>query len=288
MSCLEDLLPEGLRSSLTGGERKLLECLPVGKPADLRSGDAAQDDPAGWQAWGPERTVRAALLAFLCTSPDAAKLVHSKGVQVAGARIEGQLDLEGATALHRLAILHSAVPEGIVLFDAHLRRLVLDGSHLGGLQGDRLVAAGGVSMRNVHVKGVVRLLGAVIGGQIACTGGHLENPGGNALNADGLTVKGGVFLDQGFEAKGEVRLLGATIGGQIACTGGHFENPEGYALSADRATVKGNDVLDQGFEAKGVVRLLGAVIDGQLACRCGHFVNPEGVALTLERAEVAA
>ena len=40
-----------------------------------------------------------------------------------------------------------------------------------------------------------------------------------ALSADGATVKGDVFMGDGFAAEGEVRLLGAEIGGQWSCDG---------------------------------------------------------------------
>ncbi|MBI4298956.1 MAG: hypothetical protein HY666_04260, partial [Chloroflexi bacterium] len=97
---LENLVPEELRPGLTAAERKLVESLPLGNVADLRSQDPAKDDPVQWQNWGPDRTVRAALLQHLFTSPQAASLIHPKGVQIQGARIEGRLDLEGATVVH--------------------------------------------------------------------------------------------------------------------------------------------------------------------------------------------
>ena len=49
-------------------------------------------------------------------------------------------------------------------------------------------------MRNFHAKGEVSLVGAKIGGQLACSGGTFENPGGVALNADGIRVKGSVVI----------------------------------------------------------------------------------------------
>ena len=67
-------------------------------------------------------------------------------------------------------------------------------------------------------------------------GSHLAQ----GLNADALTVKGGVRFD-GFVAKDSVRLPGANIGGQFSCTGGKFHNPEGRALHAEGVTV--NDAL---------------------------------------------
>ncbi|MBI4298367.1 MAG: hypothetical protein HY666_01215, partial [Chloroflexi bacterium] len=202
------------------------------------------------------------LLQHLFTSPQAASLIHPKGVQIQGARIEGRLDLEGATVVHRLFIKDSAIDQGIVLSDARTRRLVLDGSHIGAIAGDNLVVGGSVAMRRTHVKGGLTLRDASIEGTLDCTGGHLENPGGNALHADRMTVKGGVFLRQGFQAKGEVRLPGASIEGPLDCTGGHLENPGGYALTLEQATVAGVAFL-RSLELQGSLNLTSARV-GQL------------------------
>jgi len=102
-----------------------------------------------------------------------------------------------------------------------------------------------------------------------------------SLSADGINVKGSVFLREGFHAHGGVRLLGAQIGGNLDCSDGWFENPlqegvegSGKALSADGINVKGNVSLSGKFHAQGEVRLLGAQIDGNLECDDGRFENP--------------
>lgn len=93
------------------------------------------------------------------------------------------------------------------------------------LHADRVTTRGNVFLSHgFEARGAVRLLGAKIGGDLACTGGKFlgidEN--GDALLAHGLTTAGNVFLRQGFEAQGAVRLLGAKIGGNFECTGGRF------------------------------------------------------------------
>ena len=97
----------------------------------------------------------------------------------------------------------------------------------------------------------MRLLGAQIGGNLECDDARFENPPqtrtteggkvervpgtGTALSADGINVKGDVFLSGEFQAQGEVRLLGAQIGGNLDCTGGTFTK-----LTAQTATITGN------------------------------------------------
>ena len=143
--------------------------------------------------------------------------------------------------------------------------------------------------------GEVRLLGATIGGDLACCGGMFQNAGGDALSCDRLKVTGGVFLNdhvkadgfkERFKADGAVRLLGATIGGNLECGGGMFWNAGGNALSCNRLKVTGNVSLNNNFEAHGAVRLLSATIGGNLSCRGGTFWNAGGNALSCNRLKV--
>lgn len=136
--------------------------------------------------------------------------------------------------------------------------------------------------------GEVRLAGAQIGGDFQCAGAALHNPpeediegSGTSLRADGLTVKGDVFLGDGFRSEGEVRLIGARIGGDLGCFNGYFNNPAldkveraGRALRADAVEVGGDVNLNDGFCAEGAVVLTGARIGGDLSCGGGSFSNP--------------
>jgi hypothetical protein len=107
-----------------------------------------------------------------------------------------------------------------------------------------------------------------------------------SLAGDGMTLRGDVYLDNGFRAEGTVRLLGAKIGGDLDCTGGAFKNPGKDALHSDRADVEGSVFLRDGFSAEGMVRLLGAQIGSDLDCSGGTFKNPGKHALTADAADV--
>jgi hypothetical protein len=279
---LDEILPDRLREGLTPAERRLLERVADGEEADFSAPDEGQNDPAQGAAWGPERTIRAAFLHWLCTDAQAAACVPPKGIRIRGARIEGPLDFEGATLLHRLSLIRCAIPEGILLTDARARRIDLSGSYIRGLHADGLAVEGDLVLSGLICAGAVRLLGARIRGVLSCTGARLENPNGNALNADGMTVEGDVFLDEGFHATGAVRLLGARIRGVLSCRGARLENPNGNALNADGMTVEGDVFLDEGFHATGAVRLLGAHIRGNLECTGARLENPNGDALSAD------
>jgi hypothetical protein len=287
---LDEILPDRLREGLTPAERRLLARVADGEEADFSAPDEGQNDPTQGAAWGPERTIRAAFLHWLCTDAQAAACVPPKGIRIRGARIDGPLDFEGARLLHRLSLSRCAIPEGILLTDARARRIDLSGSYIRGLHADGLAVEGDLVLSGLICAGAVRLRGARIRGLLSCTGARLENPNGNALSADGITVEGSVFLDRGFDrgfhATGAVRLVRARIQGQLSCRGARLENPNGIALNADGMTVEGDVFLDQGFHATGAVRLLRARIQGQLSCRGARLENPNGDALSADRMTV--
>ena len=256
-------------------ERLLLEKVQSGEIADVSE--------------LPDSTVRAALLYDLCVHPNDCS-VNPKGIQLRGARISGQLDLEGTTVVHPVWLWDCHFEAPIILREARTRTVGFDGSTVPGIAADRLRLEGMLSLRRVTTEGEVRLTGAQINGNFTCRAATLENPGGDAMIADGITVTGSVFLDKDFAAKGEVRLVGGTIGGNLACGEASFDNSGKHALSFDRVTVGGSVFLDEGFAAKGEVRFLGAQIDGDLICADANFDagSPDEDAFSAGRMNVQA
>jgi hypothetical protein len=273
--------------ALTSAEKEVVNAAAEGDLADFTAGDKQADDPAQGAAWDDGRSVRAEVIYALAVGTNPAWPVHAKGVRIRGAKIVGALDFEAATLRCPLALLGCYIAEPVTLRGATIPALYLNGSHLPGLSADGVNVRGDVFLRKgFTAAGEVRLLGAQIGGQLACVGGSFSNQNGPALNADGVSVRGDVFLHEGFTATGEVRLLGAQIGGDLECDGGSFSNQNGPALNADRVNVRGNVFLSEGFTAKGEVRLLGAQIDGSLECNGGSFSNQNGPALSADGVNV--
>ncbi len=187
---------------------------------------------------------------------------HAAGeVRLAGAKIGGALDCSGGAFGNAGGIALSAdgaKVAGTVFLNNGFHaagKVRLLGAKIGGaldcergafgnaggiaLSADGAEVAGDVFLREdshnkgFHATGVVRLLGAKIGGALDCSGGVFGNAGGTALVADGAEVAGDVFLNDGFHAAGEVRLLGARIAGQLAAVGGTFDgdfNMEGAGV----------------------------------------------------------
>ena len=56
---------------LSGAEKKLINAAAAGQEADYRSDDADTDDPGKWEHWGPQRTIRAEVIRWLCVDVEA-------------------------------------------------------------------------------------------------------------------------------------------------------------------------------------------------------------------------
>jgi hypothetical protein len=234
---------ETLRSRLLSGE-----------PVDLRSGRPELDDLAAVDQWDPAREVPADLLVELVTTPVTGSTVRRR-VRLTGARITGKLDLHSAALTRSLVLRQCVLTQQVVLEDADAFAVEFPGSGVPGLDAAGMRCRGSVDLSaGFTAEGEVRLLAAQIGGQLACHGGTFRNPGGVALNCDGLTVDQGMLCRDGFTAEGEVRLIGARIAGVLSCNGGTFRNPGGDALSCDGLTVDQAMFCRDGFTAEGVVR----------------------------------
>jgi hypothetical protein len=108
------------------------------------------------------------------------------GVELEGARLTGRLDCTGGRFLNRSG---RALDAGSINVGQHVLLRRETGRHV-------------ASPRAFKAKGQVRLVGAVIGGYLDCTGGLFLNPDETALAADGSSVEGPAILANGFRAEG--------------------------------------------------------------------------------------
>jgi hypothetical protein len=215
---------------------------------------------------------------------------HTSALQADNLHLDHDLNL---TRLHAT----STDPDGAIrLRGAHISGTLycagarLTSSDGPALDADRLQVDGGVYLNDgfqangASPKGVVRLLGGHISGQLDFGGARLTSSDGPALHADGIQVDDGMFLSDGFQANGAggvVRLLGAHIGGQLACVGARLTSSDAPALHADGIQVDGAVFLSGGFQANGagplgVIRLVGAHISGPLVCVNGRARHDGG------------
>ncbi len=286
---------------LSEAEIKFLTAVEKEEIADYTSSNEEENNPENADRWGNDRILHAKKIQWLCTNPEPAKLVTRKGIQIIGARIEGELDLQFEEMGFPLAFFKCIFDDTIYLQYAQIRVLHFGGTHTERIEADCLDIKGSVFLNDgFKAKGGVRLGFATIGGNLKCDNGEFIKPSesvdheGRALFADGINVKGNVFLRNGFKAEGEVRFPSANIGGDLDCIKGKFVNPNKIAFGADGINVKGAVFLRDSFKAKGEVRFIGATIGGDFDCsrnpkiktKAGEFINPTGRAINADRINV--
>jgi hypothetical protein len=262
------------KAALSPSEKTLIENCKLGEPTML--GDGTRPDGPS-----PERTIRADLLRYLILGGCEQCRLHEKGVQLAGAWIEGQLDLSFASAKGAVQLPICAFAEPLVAYQASFDGLSLTGSSLPGLNAQSAMIRGHVFLDNLKSTGGVLLSGAEIGGQLSCKGAELNGGERTALIAEGATIKGGAFLDN-LKSAGEISFAGADIGVVLSAKGAELNGGESTALSVHSATIRGNAFLDN-LKSTGEVSLSGAEIGGQLSCDGAELNGVEGIALNAQR-----
>src|SRR5438034_6134661 len=111
---------------LAGGEQSFLVAVRTGRPANLQSGVAAEDDPVVGMKWGPARTVRADVLAEFLLGSKLSDPRSGSPVELRGARIEGRLDLREATLSRSLRLAYCFFEERPTLREAQVVSLDLE------------------------------------------------------------------------------------------------------------------------------------------------------------------
>jgi hypothetical protein len=283
---------------LTSPEQGLRKAMTNGGWVDLRKHDPKADDLGQGAQWGPERTIRAEVLAGLLTEVTGRQ--RPRALRLAGARITGKLDLEAAELVCPVLLLACWFAEPVTVGEVTVASLRLPACHLPGLQAWQLTTRGNLGLNyGFTTRGEVILAGAHIGGQLDLSHATLISPSGTALNGDGLTV-GQHMLCRGLAAggkmnlrgasiggqlgltaatvQGEIDLLGAHIGGQLSLTDATLTNPSRIALNGNRLTVGQSMHCRGDFSANGEVHLINAHIGGELDLT-GAVSNPKGTAL---------
>ena len=271
-------------------EEKLLAACRLGRSAEIGAVRPEQSNQ--------DNSIRAEFLRFLALGGDERAPVHEHGVQVAGAWIEGELDLEAATVTSPLTLFICHFDAPPIFRDARIAgTLNLEGCKLPGLAGNRMVCEGSVFLRNGFVAtGIVNLHSARITNNLACSHANFSIDLSNAREDDPSTwiafcaqsavIGGGAFLNDRLNVVGEVQLLNIQVGGDMdfraaILTAAEFgDHP---ALTADRAMINGDVFLNRHFVANGRVSLTGAQIEGSLDCSSATLRNEAGPSLVLAR-----
>src|ERR1700761_1327961 len=130
-----------------------------GKTFDLLSGA-----PAGRQT-----VLRADRIAWLCTDMAASYAITKNGVQVAGVRIKGDLDLFSCKIQFPLTFTNCVFDGDINFWRSHFLNVNLSSSCVDNLTADQATFEGNVDLANGFLaKGLVRLNASDIAGALYC------------------------------------------------------------------------------------------------------------------------
>jgi hypothetical protein len=212
--------------SLTASELKLIQEVTSGRRADyrLRSANAeAKDlnDPDSAAEWGPERTVRAEVVTWLCGTSKFWNPVGGGVIDIRGAKIEGDLRLDNVSIDVVLRFLHCRIQGTIFLRNSTLRTIDLEGTYLSPTKAREADSEKGTW----------------------------------CIKATEANINGSVRLKNGFRAFGMVNFDNSKINGNFQCSAGSFFNREYPAFTAKGAEIVGDLRLDNGFEPNGDVDL---------------------------------
>lgn len=218
---------------LTTAEWGLWQAFRNGTRHELRTGDPARDDPCSDQLWGPQRTVRARVIALLLLHGPPPLLGRVSALHLSGALITGRLDLSGGAVQPYFELRHCRFEQEVLLAQCRMSTGRLIDCRIPRLEAARATSDGDLHLSRCTVPGGVRLTDANIGSDLVlneATIGHGNRV--RSISADGLTV--GQDLQAGLLlATGEVSLRGAQIGGSLFLYGSVLRNRHGrYALHA--------------------------------------------------------
>lgn len=255
---------------------------------DLRTGVPEEDRVAEGGRWGPERTVRAAVIVALLLGANTAQPGAVACLRLAGARISGHLNLAGAQIAYALWLEDCWLEKSVDLLGASTQTIVITGSRVPGIEAYSACIEGTLDLRRSvvesltsspfnHVSTALSLSDARVAGGMLLNGAEISAPGGWAVAAGGLVMEGGVTCRGGFVVRGEVRLLGAQLPGGLFMQGAQLVSPgpRGVALALDNAVGSTLDFSD-GFIANGTVRLRGARISDNLTFEGAVLNGPPG------------
>ncbi|MFE4636498.1 membrane-associated oxidoreductase [Streptomyces sp. NPDC056773] len=266
-------------TDLTPAERRVWDAFPSGERVDFTEGP--DEDASEGAGWGPERTVRAEVLAALLLNGSSAS-GQVAGLNVRGVRITGKLNLKYAVVDHAIRLRGCWFERKPLIYGAQLRALVLSDSALPGLTGATVTVDVVLRLSCCRITGPVRLAGARIAGGLFLTRAVIGTPGAEESEEPPLQFNhadiGTDVIAPELVVHGQTRINGATVGGQINLDDARLLAPGGTALHAETLTV-GTDLRAMRLEARGRINLSGSRIPGQLNLAYARLANPGGVAL---------
>ncbi|MFC4112839.1 hypothetical protein [Nonomuraea zeae] len=257
---------------LSEAERKLWDAFATGETVELgpfeigASRAAGANAPADGDAWGPDRSIRAEVIAALLLGARDTGTGSVPAVRLRGARITGQLAIVGGTIPHELILSGCHLDEPIRLTGCTTRTIRLTDCRFPGLSGGGMRVAGHLSLSGSDITGTVRLNRAQFESGLWLGGTKVSADAGEdwALYANTMVVDSGTYM-RNADFTGGVSLVGSRLNGGFFLEGAKLRNPGKEALAADNLAVEDSMRCTDDFLALGCVRLRGARVNGTLS-----------------------
>ncbi|MFD3479474.1 oxidoreductase [Streptomyces sp. NPDC058695] len=227
--------PDGL----TGAEIGMWQAFRNGSVYDLSSGDPDVDDPHGGHGWGPGRSVRARIVAWLLLDGPPALSGRVASLKLKGVQITDVLDVAGGGVVPYVEMKQCRFEKEILLPEARFTTLRLVDCSIPRLEGARVHTEGDLHLPRCRFHSGVRLTDAHIGTDLLLNQAVVyRDRRGKSIMADGMSV-GQDFQAEMLETHGELSLRGAQIGVSLSLRGSRLSNAYGRrALNAPQLTVE--------------------------------------------------
>lgn len=228
-------VPDGL----TAAEVGMWQAFRNGSVYDLRTGDLTVDDPHGGHAWGPERSVRARIVAWLLLDGPPALDGRVSSLKLQGVQITDVLDLSGGIIDPYVEMKQCRFEKEIRVPEARFHTVRLVDCSVPRFEGARVHTEGDLHLPRCRFHNGVRLSDAHIGTDLLLNQAVVfRDRHSKSIHADGLTV-GQDLQAEMLETHGELSLRGATIGVSLSLRGSRLSNTHGRrALNAPQLTVE--------------------------------------------------
>ncbi|MFE2170619.1 oxidoreductase [Streptomyces sp. NPDC059447] len=226
-------------ADLSAAEQRMWEAFRTGGVCDLSARAADRDDPHADHVWGPERSVRAGVVALLLLHGPPPVPGRVASLKLRGVRIVGRLDLSGGVVGPYVELQSCRFDSEIQLSEARFGTLRLVNCAIPRLEAARLHTEGDLHLPRCRVARGIRLTDAQIGTDLLISQAVVQRDSkGRAIAADGMSVAQD-FQGELLETYGEVSLRGAKVGVSMNMRGARLRNPNGrYALNAPQLTVE--------------------------------------------------
>lgn len=262
---------------LSKAERSLWEAFPAGRWVDLRARDPVQDDPGSADGWGPDRTIRAEVIALLLLGAAAAEPGRFPAVRLRGARVAGRLDVMGATLSCALVCEHCWFDTAPRFVEATTKTVRFVECSVAGFNGARMRVEGILNFYRTKVATLVRLDGATVAGEVCLRETVIGGAQDEALAARGLAVDGDLDW-RGLVSQGPVQLGDARVRGSVYLADANINWPGSLAMDASNATI-GSGFDGDRMVVGGETRLRHTRIAGSLRLVGAQLYDPGGTAL---------